>query len=77
MAIQLILEEEFNLVSEKALNGLEGFEQVKLREKHLKEYPCTCGNKSGNDNYQLIFMDCNMPIMDGIESTKKIKEYLK
>ena len=51
MAIQLLLEEEYKLTSDKALNGLEGFEKVKLREKHLKEYPCACGNKSGNDNY--------------------------
>ena len=33
-----------------------------------------------NDNlrcsYDLIMMDCNMPFMDGYESTKRIRQYL-
>ena len=28
------------------------------------------------ENYSLIFMDCNMPIMDGYTSTTLIKQYL-
>jgi len=33
--------------------------------------------KSANNNYNLIFMDVNMPIMDGILATKKIREFDK
>ena len=27
-------------------------------------------------DYDMIFMDCNMPIMDGYESSKCIRDYL-
>ena len=36
-------------------------------------HPCTCGQETGN--YLLILMDCNMPIMDGFQSTKAIREF--
>ena len=28
-----------------------------------------------NNSYKIIFTDFNMPVMDGIESTKKMREY--
>ena len=32
--------------------------------------------KTGKTKYALIFMDCNMPGMDGFETTTNIREYL-
>ena len=34
---------------------------------------CICEDYS----YAIIFMDCNMPIMDGYQSSEKIKNYQK
>ena len=76
MAIQLVLEDKFKLNSDKALNGLEALELVKNRQKLANEIECKCGSLKGICNYKLIFMDCNMPIMDGFEASSKIKAYL-
>ena len=35
-----------------------------------------CRSPDGSSNYKVIFMDCNMPIMDGFQATSRIKEYL-
>lgn len=33
-------------------------------------------NNGKDCSYELIFMDCNMPIMDGYQAADKIREYL-
>ena len=56
-----------------------------LLEEHLSNYPkilYTIANNgqealdtlNKNKNFDLIFMDINMPILDGISATKKIRE---
>lgn len=51
----------------KAFNGLEALEIVR---KDVEE------NNGEICSFDLIFMDCNMPIMDGYEATDKIREFL-
>jgi len=48
----------------------------------LKQWDCTIVSNgeeaveaTRNDKYDLIFMDLNMPILDGIEATKAIRTY--
>ena len=56
-----------NLKADEAMNGLQALEKVKAATLYRK----CCGN------YTLIFMDCNMPIMDGYEATSKIRQFLR
>ena len=51
--------------ADEASNGLEALEKVRLS---TKKACCKC--------YKLILMDCNMPVMDGIEATQKINELI-
>ena len=44
---------------DQAFNGQEALELIK--------------NKNENEGYDIIFMDVNMPIMDGIEATQKLR----
>jgi len=54
-----------NLYAEEAINGLKAIELIKNRSNN----PCC-------KSYKIIFMDINMPVMDGTEATKKLKEMM-
>lgn len=54
-------------ITDHCLNGLEA---VKMVEKDLIR------NNYSYCSYELILMDCNMPVMDGYDSTSKIREII-
>ncbi|TNV83566.1 hypothetical protein FGO68_gene15673 [Halteria grandinella] len=68
----LLLLKQVGVDSDQALNGLQAVEKVMLRQEERANSPCICG-KETSPNYKLIFMDCNMPVMDGIQATKQIR----
>ena len=57
-----MVEEIMNIQVDEAINGLEAVEQFKKRMNKK----CQCINRL----YKVIFMDIQMPIMDGIESCR-------
>ena len=49
----------------KAFNGQKALKAIK---KEIQE--------TGKNPFRLIFMDCNMPIMDGYEATTEIRKLI-
>ena len=49
------------------MNGKQAVDQVILNISQ---------NNLAHCSYNLILMDCNMPVMDGYESTKEIRNYV-
>eukprot|EP00347_Sterkiella_histriomuscorum_P013700 403363702 len=76
VTIQAILDMQFNIKSLKAGNGQEAI-QIYLKQQNSEPYEsqeddqyCFCKNHP----IKLIFMDCNMPILDGFQATLAIRE---
>ena len=67
--VRFLLKNKYGLEIDDACNGKVAFEM--FEEKFNK--PCGCINRA----YRLIFMDIGMPVMDGLESSKKIVKLMK
>ena len=67
--VRFLIKHNYHLDIDDAPDGkvaLEKFEQGLSK-------PCGCINRA----YRLIFMDIGMPVMDGIESSKRILKLIK
>jgi len=67
-----VLVAEDNLANQRVTNGflkLIGCES-RLTANGLEVFEAFC-----NDGADLVLMDCNMPVLDGIEATRRIRKY--
>ena len=71
-ALKIILRYHLNLnveqICDEAVNGQEALSAIQSS---------VAKNNSKSCQYDLILMDCNMPIKDGYEATKKIRKFLR
>ena len=66
ITLQMMLE-PLNLKSDMALNGLDALEKIKSRREQAP----------ADNMYKVVFMDCNMPVMDGFQASKAISEFFR
>ena len=63
-ALKLILD-KLGFVSDSAYNGEQAIKKILQRQETLCSPNC--------QQYKLVFMDCSMPILDGFETTKRLR----
>jgi len=66
----------FNLQVAKQLVEEQGF-QVKTAYNGEEAISVALKHESQGQRFKMIFMDCQMPVMDGFEATKKLKELMR
>ena len=67
MTVTLLLKEYFECTYVEAMDGLEAVNAFKADQAKT-----CCKNY-----FKIVFMDINMPVMDGIDSAIKINKYMK
>ena len=63
--------EQFNLKADNAFDGKQAIKKINQKIKQPK-----CGSNCCR-GYSIIFMDCNMPVMNGYTASKIIKKKIK
>ena len=63
--LKLLIQADLDKICCKAFNGQEALDLVKADVRD-----------QGFSSFNLIFMDCNMPVMDGYEATQCIRNFL-
>eukprot|EP00347_Sterkiella_histriomuscorum_P003392 403364475 len=71
VTLQTIIESLFDVTIDKAMNGLEAVNKVKTKMQNIQA--CRFCNEIKQRNYKIIFMDANMPIMDGLQASQEIR----
>ncbi|CDW89272.1 pas domain s-box protein [Stylonychia lemnae] len=71
VTLQTIIEQNQGFQCDKAMNGIQAVEMFKSRLQEKSR--CQCFSKDKSCSYNLIFMDCSMPLLDGFEATKQIR----
>eukprot|EP00347_Sterkiella_histriomuscorum_P014196 403361802 len=72
VTIETIIESQLGYKTEKAMNGIEAVEKFRNKILNFDQSDCICGEMYRG--YKIIFMDCNMPLMDGFQATKEIRK---
>eukprot|EP00347_Sterkiella_histriomuscorum_P023930 403332893 len=76
--LQMMLSHLFGLQADSVMSGLDAIDKVREKICKIDHEMMTKSSKNRKENmYDLIIMDINMPVMDGVEATKQLKNLLK